>query len=89
MLMRISSIVFAVPGIILLVFYGLELSAISQCQELGQFYDAITKECIANEPPFSSFYMRHSGWVNGLLSLACVGALAMCYAMLGRAKANQ
>lgn len=88
MLMRISSIIFAVPGIILLIFYGLELSAMSQCQDIGLFYDVISKECVTTKPAFNSFYMRNSGWVNGLLGVASIGALAMCYAMLGRAKAK-
>lgn len=86
MLMRISSIVFAVPGIILLILYGIELSAINSCQELELFYDAYLKQCIEQKPPFNTFYMRNALLVNSFLGLSGLGALGMCFAMLDRAK---
>lgn len=84
MLMRISSIIFAVPGIVLLILYGIELSAITNCQELGLFYDAHLKQCIEQKPPFNTFYMRNALLVNCALFIASIGALSMCFAMLKR-----
>lgn len=86
MLMRISAIVFAVPGIILLILYGIELSAITNCQELGLFYDAHLKQCTTQKPPFNTFYTRNPLLVNGMLAFASLGALSMCLAMLKRPK---
>lgn len=84
MLMRISAIIFAVPGIILLILYGIELSAITNCQELGLFYDAHLKQCTEQKPPFNTFYMRNVLLVNSMLLIASLGAVSMCVAMLKR-----
>lgn len=81
MLMRISTILFAVPGIILLILYGIELSAITQCQESGLFYDTTLKQCIEQQPPFSSFYMRHTLFVNAMLIISTISALIMTISM--------
>lgn len=84
MLTRIGSFIFAAPGILLLVLYGIELSAITDCQQQGLFYDAVTAQCRADAPAFSTFYMRHSLMVNLNLLLATVGAVLMTLGMLKR-----
>lgn len=86
MLIRVSSLIFIVPGIILLVLYGVELSAITECQELGLFYDTHIKQCTEQKPPFNTFYMRHVVLVNTLLIISSLGAAAMCVGMLNRNK---
>lgn len=82
MLMRLSTLFFAVPGIILLILYGIELSAITDCQQLGLFYDTSLKQCTEQQPPFSSFYMRHTVLVNLLLLVSTISALVMVLAMI-------
>lgn len=89
MLMRLGAIVFALPGILLLVLYGLELSAITQCQELGLNYDVITQQCSPDEQPFNTFYMRNSLLVNSMMLLSVAGALALSWGMLVRGMAQQ
>lgn len=84
MLVRLGSVFFAVPSIILLIFYGIELSAITNCQQQGQFYDLVAQACTTEQQPFSTFYMRHTLIVNLSLLLATIGALAMCLGMLNR-----
>lgn len=89
MLMRLGALIFAVPGILLLVLYGLEMSAITDCRELGQFYNVTTGECSTEEQPFSTFYMRNSTLVNSMMLLSVAGALALSWGMLVRGMAQQ
>lgn len=89
MLMRLGALIFAVPGILLLVLYGLEMSAITDCRELGLFYNVTTGECSAEEQPFSTFYMRNSTLVNSMMLLSIAGALALSWGMLVRGMAQQ
>ncbi len=84
MLTRIGSLIFAAPGIFLLVLYGVELAAITECQQQGLFYNALTSQCQADAPAFSTFYMRHSLMVNLNLLLATLGAVIMTLGMLKR-----
>lgn len=84
MLMRLGTTLFILPSILLLILYGIELSAITSCQELGLFYHATLKECVEQQPAFSSFYMRNTVLVNSMLGLAAVGAFGMTTAMLNK-----
>lgn len=89
MLMRLGALIFALPGILLLVLYGMEMSAITDCQELGLFYNVSLGECTPDEQPFSTFYMRNSGLVNGMMLLSVAGALALSWGMLVRGMEQQ
>ena len=89
MLMRLGAIVFALPGILLLVLYGIELSAVTSCQELGLNYDVVTQQCSPDEQPFNTFYMRNSTLVNSMMLLSVTGALALSWGMLVRGMAQQ
>lgn len=82
MLLRFGSILFAVPGIILLVLYGIELSAATECQQMGLFYNAITGICEETQPVFSTFYLRHTLLVNSMLLVAVVGTVMMTLGMI-------
>lgn len=89
MLMRLGAIVFALPGILLLVLYGIELSAVTSCQELGLNYDVVAQQCSPDEQPFNTFYMRNSTLVNSMMLLSVAGALALSWGMLVRGMAQQ
>lgn len=82
MWLRAGSLLFAVPGIILLTLYGIELSAVTDCTQSGGFYDYVQATCSTTEQPEISYYRRHSGLVNGMMLLSVVGALAMSWGML-------
>lgn len=88
MLMRIGSLVFALPGILLLVLYGLELSTATDCQQQGLFFDALSGQCVSTEPAFSTFYMRHTLLVNLMMLVSVAGAMAMIWGMLLRGMAR-
>ena len=84
MLMRLGALFFAVPGIILLICYGLELSAITECQQQNLFYDIATGVCTDIKQPFSSFYMRNAWLVNLMMLISVLGGMAMLWGMVLR-----
>lgn len=89
MITRIGVIIFTIPCIILLTLYGIELSAATDCQQLGLFYDAYSQQCVENVPAFSSFYMRNAFLVNSMLIIATIGSLALIVGMVQSKRANQ
>ncbi|WP_320818731.1 hypothetical protein [Thalassolituus sp.] len=89
MLLRLGSLLFALPALILLVLYGLEMSAVSDCTQLGGIYNFDTAECGTEAIAQTSYYMRHSGLVNGMMLLSVGGALAMSIGMLIKGMAQQ
>lgn len=89
MITRIGVIFFTIPCIILLTLYGIELSAATECQQLGLHYDALSKQCVDISPAFSSFYMRNAYLVNIMLVIATAGAAAMIVGMVQSKRANQ
>lgn len=89
MITRIGVIIFTIPCIILLALYGIELSAATDCQELGLYYDAVSKQCVAESPAFSSFYMRNALLVNSLLLIATLGSFALILGMVQSKRANR
>jgi len=84
MWLRAGSLLFAVPGIILLVLYGLEMSAMTDCTQSGGYYDFMQQACSDTEQPFSSYYQRHALLVNLMLLLSVAGAFAMMWGMILR-----
>lgn len=82
MITRIGVIFFTVPCVILLALYGVELSTATDCQQLGLFYDAISKQCVEQKPAFTSFYLRNTYLVNLLLIASSLGAIAMIIGMV-------
>ena len=51
MLTRIGSLI--LPHLaFLLVLYGVELAAITECQQQGLFYNALTSQCQTDAPAF-------------------------------------
>lgn len=89
MITRIGVIFFTIPCIILLALYGIELSAATDCQQLGLHYDAFSKQCTDNKPMFSSFYMRNTYLVNIMLLFASTGACALIVGMIQNKRAKQ
>ncbi len=88
MITRIGVIIFTIPCIILLTLYGIELSAATDCQQLGLYYDAFSKQCTDIKPAFSSFYMRNAFLVNIMLIIASVGSAALIIGMVQSKRAN-
>lgn len=82
MLLRYGSLLFALPGLVLVVLYGLELSAVTECTQQGGFYNFDNGECSDAETPLSTYYARHTVFVNLMLLASTVGALAMTWGML-------
>lgn len=89
MLLRLGSLLFALPALILLVLYGIEMSAISDCTQLGGIYNFETATCGSEAIEQTSYYTRHSGLVNGMMLLSVLGALAMSLGMLIKGMAQQ
>jgi len=82
MLTRYGSMLFAIPPIILLVFYGLELGTVSDCIAAGGHYDFTTENCSDTPVETLSFYQRHRGLADLSLLLSAFGALMMTWGML-------
>jgi|TARA_B100000749_G_scaffold232005_1_gene188829 hypothetical protein len=82
MWLRLGSLLFAVPGIILLILYGIEMSAVTECSQSGGFYDFINARCADQPQPQSSYYQRHSTLVNLMMLLSVLGTFAMVWGML-------
>ena len=82
MLMRLGSLIFAVPAIVLLVLYGIELGAVSDCISEGGHYDYTSGLCGTEITEQPSFYLRHRLLVDGMLLLSVVGSLLMTWGML-------
>lgn len=88
MITRIGVIFFTIPCVILLALYGIELSAATDCQQLGLFYDAISKQCVEQKPAFTSFYLRNTYLVNIMLLASSLGAVAMIIGMVQNKRAS-
>ena len=82
MLMRLGSVLFALPAIILLVLYGIELSAVSDCADQDLLYDYVTNNCTDQKTEQSSYYHRHSTFVDLILLVSVVGSMLMIWGML-------
>ncbi|WP_430461646.1 hypothetical protein ACQUQU_02365 [Thalassolituus sp. LLYu03] len=82
MWLRVGSLLFALPGILLLALYGIELSSVTDCTQGGGFYDYVQGVCSSTPQEEISYYRRHSGLVNSMMLLSVVGALAMSWGML-------
>lgn len=81
-MLRYGALLFALPAILLLTLYGLEMSAISDCQALGQQLDLVSGECSEQQQVHSSYYQRHALLVNLMLLVSLLGALMMTWGML-------
>jgi len=82
MWLRYGSLLFALPGLLLLTLYGLELSAVTECTQQGGSYNFDNGECTETEQPQTPYYARNAGFVNLMLLLSAAGALAMTWGML-------
>ena len=82
MLLRYGSLLFALPGLLLVVLYGLELSAVTECTQQGGFYNFDNGKCTDVEAPLSTYYARNTLFVNLMLLASTIGALAMTWGML-------
>ncbi|MEK9712441.1 MAG: hypothetical protein VW258_07730 [Thalassolituus sp.] len=82
MLMRVGSMIFAIPAIMLIALYGIDLSTAGQCIDIGQYYDFANDICSERPVPGSSYYQRHAAFVNIMLLLSVVGSLMMTWGML-------
>lgn len=82
MLMRLGSVLFALPAIVLLVLYGIELSAVSDCADQGLLYDYVTNSCTDQKTEQSSYYHRHSTFVDLALLLSVFGSMLMIWGMM-------
>ena len=84
MLMRLGSILFALPAIVLLVLYGIELSTVSDCTDQSLFFDYVTNSCIEQKTEQSSYYHRNSTFVDLMLLLSAFGSMLMIWGMLAK-----
>jgi len=82
MLTRIGSLIFAIPAVLLILLYGIDLSTASDCTDIGQFYDFANDVCSESPVPGSSYYQRHTTFVNLMLLLSVIGSLMMTWGML-------
>src|SRR5690554_5358060 len=88
MITRIGVIIFTIPCIILLTLYGIELSAATDCQQLGLFYDAYSQQCVETAPAFSILYLRNAFLVISVLIIATNRSLALIVSMVQSKRAN-
>lgn len=84
MWLRYGSLLFAIPCIALLTAYGIELSAITECQQQQLHYHYDSGQCVADAQPFTTYYMRHAVLVNSTMLLALLGSLAMTWGMIDK-----
>ena len=82
MLMKLGSVLFVLPGVLLLWLYNTDLNTIEICQAAEQYYDAASASCVAEYRPTSSYYVRHSGLVNYGMLASVVGILMMTWGMV-------
>lgn len=82
MLIRIGSIVFVIPVILLLVVYSLDMSSISDCLTQDMTYDPDTDTCIEGSEYPPTFYTRHPILVNLSLVASIIGTLVMTWGMI-------
>lgn len=82
MWLRYGSLLFALPGLLLLTLYGLEMSAVTDCSQTGGSYNFDNGKCLETEQPQSSYYARHTVFVNLMLLVSTIGSLAMVWGML-------
>ncbi|WP_221800115.1 hypothetical protein [Oceanobacter mangrovi] len=82
MVMRIGSIAFVLPVILLLIVYSLDLSHITECDQQGLTYSIETGACEAGKVELISYYARHPLLVNLSMLVATIGALAMTWGMI-------
>ncbi|ASP40722.1 hypothetical protein CHH28_19510 [Bacterioplanes sanyensis] len=83
-MLRYGALLFALPGILLLSLYGLEMSAINDCKELGLQLDLASGQCSEQVQQHSSYYQRHATFVNLMMLVSIVGALMMTWGMMVR-----
>jgi len=88
MWLRAGSVLFALPGIILLVLYGIEMSAMTECLQSGGHFDFINQLCSDTEQPQISYYQRHAVLVNMLMLISVIGMFAMVWGMLKKGMAH-
>ena len=82
-MLRLGTIIFVIPCIVLLFQYGIELSEINECLDWGKAYHYEAGECGDEASyPELSFYQRHPLWVNLLLLSSLVGSVFMTVGMV-------
>lgn len=73
-MLKLGLLVAILPLIILMTFWGIEYSQVSDCIYAGGSFDYLTGECLAaGEGVFISFAERYPSLVNWCLGLALVG----------------
>ncbi|MDP2506588.1 MULTISPECIES: hypothetical protein [unclassified Oceanobacter] len=81
-LLRYGTLLCVLPAVALLIVYGLDLSAITECQQQGLTYSPELGSCIASAEPITTYYARHTLIINISLLIATAGALAMTVGMV-------
>ncbi|MCA6062002.1 hypothetical protein [Thalassolituus marinus] len=84
MWLRAGSLLFALPAVILLSLYGIEMSALTDCTQSGGHYDFINGVCSDSEQPQISYYQRHTILVNLMMLVSIAGTFAMVWGMMLR-----
>jgi len=82
MLMRYGSLLFALPAVILIIAFGLELMSAGACTDTGMHYDFNSGTCTEEAVAQLSYYQRHPLFINSMLLLSLAGALAMTWGMI-------
>ena len=88
MWLRAGSVLFALPGIILLILYGIEMSAMTDCLQSGGHFDFVNQVCRDTEQPIVSYYQRHAVLVNLLMAVSVAGMFAIVWGMLKKGMAH-
>lgn len=88
MLMKLGTLLFAVPGVVLLYLYNIDISALQDCQQAQQYYDAINGVCSDQPQPQQSYYQRHSSLVNWSMLASVVGGAMITWGMVLRGLAR-
>ena len=82
MLMRIGSLMFAIPVVVLLVAYSIDMSYITDCEQQGLYYSPASGECSSDKDALTTYYSRHTILVNLSILLATIGSLVMTWGMI-------
>ena len=88
MWLRAGSVLFALPGVILLIFYGIEMSAMTDCLQSGKHFDFVNQVCAETEQPIVTFYQRHTLVVNLGMLVSVIGMFAMVWGMMIKGMAH-
>lgn len=82
MLLRIGTIAFTLPVVLLLIVYSIDLNHITDCEQMGLTYSPASGQCESGDVQLTSYYSRHTLLINLSMLVATVGTFAMIWGMV-------